>query len=1198
MTAQHCDDSDEDGSGRPLWGWSVGVSLPRSARPAAERLKGSPTRVTKSTSGWRMPSVIVFRLFNSPASLAVAASSTPERGWRGCRHVSSRRRTRKSNRDALDANLSQPYPLHSYAIIKDDRLELPSADRPQFTGGGGGAIERSGLRSVSGSDVEEADMRWKERGEERLSLEASEQVDARRAGGLKLGYLHERDVSKEGNERGRRELQSSYWEGKSTARGVPRRVRKKERSGAVRELLQALDELPDVKPADAVLSTWSGRLSMREASTVMSEQRQCKRVDEVYRWMKDSEGWDADVCVYNILIKAYSREGMWKRVEEVVGQMQQENKKPDNRTFATIIDACCQQHRHGEAATWYKRMEEGGCHPDEVTVRTMMRLHGKEGNVEGAEALFFDFFGSRGDRGEGRGIPRGKEEEERAMGFAGPERSGSRASSRENEGIVRRSSCSSCSSSPSARTCNVMIDVYARAGNFKEAERLYRMMMSTDEEDGRITAKPDRETYNTMMKVYGDDRNLPAAERVFTRLLDDPGCSPDQVSYNTMISLYGKCGRIRFAEKVYLMMEQDPASNPDELTYNTMIHMYAREGRVEKAEGLLTRMLAAGFTPDTRVHNAMIGLYGRAGRYEDAGRVFREMRLMGGGGRRRSSKESPVVDRAYSTYHVLMSVYARAGMFDEAMAVWKEMRGEGEEEPNRVACHIMTDVCGRAGWVEEGVGVVEEMVDRGMVTVEEACCMAVDMCEKAGKADEAVSIFRRLIARADLNRLVGDLAWVRLIEAHGRAGRWEAAVRVIEVMKSEGCAPGVAAYTAAMDACAEALRVEEAEALLSRMQGVHVVDGQGEELGEGSEKQLETVRIDVPACNALMKAYERAGQVSEARLLFDEMQTAGLPPSLATFTTMVCMYKRAGLFKEAEDVREQMLEQGFADDRVSCNCLLDLYGKSGRVEEAEELVRSMMTPPREDRTSGGDAVEDGSDGAGSAGISSDGQSGGAGSRGIGIDRDSNGAGSLGIGIDDGGGSGGARSGGIGIDVVTCNTMMNMYGKAGSVVDVRRWWRKLRELDLQPDLVSFCTIVDACGRAELHKEALAGVREMRRRFGKFGMNVVAYNLAIRALGRAGEVEEALNLFLEMKKAGVRPDVVTYSTVIAVYGTAKMLDGAVRTFRGMRAAGCEPNAVTYNAIIDAYKIAGRLEDADWAFIQMGRSPSLTSESCGGR
>ncbi|EPY32260.1 hypothetical protein STCU_01923 [Strigomonas culicis] len=106
-------------------------------------------------------------------------------------------------------------------------------------------------------------------------------------------------------------------------------------------------------------------------------------------------------------------------------------------------------------------------------------------------------------------------------------------------------------------------------------------------------------------------------------------------------------------------------------------------------------------------------------------------------------------------------------------------------------------------------------------------------------------------------------------------------------------------------------------------------------------------------------------------------------------------------------------------------------------------------------------------------------------------------------------------------------------------------------------------------------ALTTLKQMETQTSIVQQNVFHYTTVINACARAGQVQQALALFQEMKARQIRPNVFTYTAIIAACGQAGSLDTALRTFAEMRLADVPPNVKTVTALITACARSGKWE-----------------------
>ena len=104
----------------------------------------------------------------------------------------------------------------------------------------------------------------------------------------------------------------------------------------------------------------------------------------------------------------------------------------------------------------------------------------------------------------------------------------------------------------------------------------------------------------------------------------------------------------------------------------------------------------------------------------------------------------------------------------------------------------------------------------------------------------------------------------------------------------------------------------------------------------------------------------------------------------------------------------------------------------------------------------------------------------------------------------------------------------------------------------------------------------------------------YNALIRACVDASELGKAVDLFAEMKAAGISPDESTHRSLVRAYGSAGKLVEASHHFYEITATGIKPAYHSYVAIVAAYRVAGKLSEVHLvAPIDDGESRQIARE-----
>ena len=85
--------------------------------------------------------------------------------------------------------------------------------------------------------------------------------------------------------------------------------------------------------------------------------------------------------------------------------------------------------------------------------------------------------------------------------------------------------------------------------------------------------------------------------------------------------------------------------------------------------------------------------------------------------------------------------------------------------------------------------------------------------------------------------------------------------------------------------------------------------------------------------------------------------------------------------------------------------------------------------------------------------------------------------------------------------------------------------RIQQVGLEPDVVSYTTLIDACAKKGLVEEAEHWLAQMLER-GEIKADVVAYTAVISAHANQGKVDGALKWLSEMRKNGVEANLVTF------------------------------------------------------------------------
>ncbi|KAG2644133.1 hypothetical protein PVAP13_2KG408700 [Panicum virgatum] len=142
-----------------------------------------------------------------------------------------------------------------------------------------------------------------------------------------------------------------------------------------------------------------------------------------------------------------------------------------------------------------------------------------------------------------------------------------------------------------------------------------------------------------------------------------------------------------------------------------------------------------------------------------------------------------------------------------------------------------------------------------------------------------------------------------------------------------------------------------------------------------------------------------------------------------------------------------------------------------------------------------------------------------------------------------------------------NTMLDMYAKSGSMVDVRKVFDRVD----QKDLVTWNTMLTAYAQYGLGTEAVAHFEEMR----KFGiqLNQITFLSILTACSHGGLVKEGKHYFDMMKDYSVEPEIDHYVSFVDLLGRAGLLKEALIFVFKMP---MKPTAAVWGALLGASRM----------------------------
>eukprot|EP01018_Ginkgo_biloba_P030680 Gb_05647 [translate_table: standard] len=317
---------------------------------------------------------------------------------------------------------------------------------------------------------------------------------------------------------------------------------------------------------------------------------------------------------------------------------------------------------------------------------------------------------------------------------------------------------------------------------------------------------------------------------------------------------------------------------------------------------------------------------------------------------------------------------------------------------------------------------------------------------------------------------------------------------------------------------------------------------------------------DVVSWTAIVSGYAQNGKVEEARRLFDEMPER----NVISWTAMVAGYAQNGRIDDARQLFDKMPRRNV----VSWNAMIAGYAQNSRLEDARQLFDKM---PERDVASWNSMI---------AGY-------------VQNER-----------IED------ARQLFDRMprrNVVSWTAIITGYMQSGLGEEALTIFSQMQQTGIKPEQATFTSILNACAslaaleqgkqlhdyiiKVGFHSDIFVGsalismyakcgcISNARQTFDNIPeRDVVSWNAMLAGYGQHGCGNEALQIFEEMHRAGMKPNDVTFIGILSACSHAGLVDEGLHYFDSMIQDHCiTPRAEHYACVIDLLGRAGHLEKA---------------------
>ncbi|KAI5679658.1 hypothetical protein M9H77_00885 [Catharanthus roseus] len=678
-------------------------------------------------------------------------------------------------------------------------------------------------------------------------------------------------------------------------------------------------------------------------------------------------------------------------------------------------------------------------------------------------------------------------------------------------------------------TWSTMISVYAQHGLNKEALVVFFNFIRNGVEN------PNEFILATVIRCCTRLSNVPKGQQVHSMVMKS---GFDQHAYvaNSLLDFYTRVGDIESAKLLFgdLLLK-------DVVTWTTMILGFVKSGRGCAALQLFNDMMIANFVPDTyvissvlaacstleflrggeQIHgyvfrrevekdvfisNVLIDFYCKCGRVKTGRKVFDQM-----------------ADKNVISWTTMISGYMQSSFHWYASNLFAEMN-KLSFRPDGYACSSILTSCSSLGSLEQGRQVHAYSLKLNLESDEFVQNGLIDMYSKCSSLIDARRVFDSFTS-TDIT------CYNAIIEGYSRHGMLDEALDLFGKMRLNVISPSLLTYVGLLNLSASTMELK----LSKQIHALIVKSG---------------FCLDIFAGSALIDVYSKCSFISDARLVFDEMderdivvwntmifgyvqeseneeafglylmlQLSGMGPNEYTFVALLTACSNLASLIHGLQFHNQVIKIGLDFDPYIANALLDMYAKCGSIREARKLFDST----------------------------------------------------------------GIR------DVACWNSMITTYAQHGEAQEALDVFEEMIKTGIEPNYISFVGVLSACSHVGLLEEGFRYFEQMS----SIGIEpgTEDYACLVSLLGRSGKLKEAREFIEKMPR---QPSSIVWRSLLSacrLTGNVEMAEHAAKM-----AIAIEPNdSGSYTLLSNIFASKGMWIDVKKLREKMDNSGVVKEAGC---
>jgi len=453
---------------------------------------------------------------------------------------------------------------------------------------------------------------------------------------------------------------------------------------------------------------------------------------------------------------------------------------------------------------------------------------------------------------------------------------------------------------PDIKAANILMNSFAKLKNVDTARDLLQQMKGCDSKDGssylwgdtddenehtKVVLEPNLITYNTLLDACHKAEDLDAALEVMQELKTTAGLTPDAWSYTSLIAAVARkastASGMNDPSLAFEFLEEMVALNvqPNGMTYSALIDVCGRCKRCDLAlQGL--RMMLRQKAADQE--------YLRQSRDQEQQQHPKKISYKG-------KPENYILPNEVGAWTAAINALGKEGRLRNAMRLFDAMPNFGVL-PNTVTCGCLTDSLVKHGRTADALKVLRYMEDKGIAPSEVMYTSLMSSAGHLAELENKNEYLAEFISREGNKPLLRDEE--SNAESYNVSGPPCSAIEV---------------YTVLMKSLMEDQEQQQAK---------------DSDMAPRSNKETQEANA-----HSLIKIF----------LVFQEMKNSGVQPDLACYNALLRACARAGDISRAQSVLQQLQEDHLEPNDSSWRQLIRAAGKANRTDVVISTWRQAMS---------------------------------------------------------------------------------------------------------------------------------------------------------------------------------------------------------------------------------------------------------------